>query len=495
MKKYSRCILILADGARPDVFEELLEKGELPHCKKLFKQQGRFAPATGVFPSTTGPAYLPYLTGCYPGTCNMPGIRWFDKKKYGEKKPRHQRYRSYVGFESFFMNHDIRLSTPTLFQFFKKPVNIFSAINRGTTFKANKSKHSRIWYWYYAHLTDRWNVVDEAATRKLLQVVEEDFDFAFVVYPGIDEFSHLSHPRSPNTLTAYRYLDKALGEVSDALQKKGILDETLIVVVSDHGLSQTHKHFGLASFLEERGIKTFYYPKIFKWNFDAASMVSGNGMLHLYFRNPQHTNGSDGWLGRTSFEELEKQRGELLQELLAEEAVDILLGQNRDGSVIAVSKRGKALIRLQEEKIHYQVLTQDPFGYPNLPTLMSSQESLELTAKTVYPDALMQALQIFRSERTGDWVISAAKGWDLRKRFEHPEHKSSHGGLLNEQILVPFYANAPISNKTVRSVDVFPTILQLLGKPIPKGIDGSVIPLQNQVLTPSVEVANSATES
>jgi len=472
MKSYSRCILILADGARPDVFEELVEKGELPHCEALFKRQGRFAPAAGVFPSTTGPAYLPYLTGCYPGTCNMPGIRWFDKKKYGEKKPRHLRYRSYVGFESFFMNHDIRLSTPTLFQYFKKPVNIFSAINRGTTFRANKSKHSRIWYWYYAHLTDRWDVVDRAATQKLLKVIDEDFDFAFVVYPGIDEFSHLSHPRSPNTLSAYRYMDQALGEVAQALKKKGIYEDTLIVLVSDHGLSQTHQHFGAGSFLEERGIKTFYYPKIFKWNFEAASMVSGNGMLHLYFRDSEIQNANKGWTGRSSFEELEKQRGDLLKELLSEEAVDILLGQNKDGSVVVLSKKGKAIIRLKEEKIHYQVIEKDPFGYPILPPIMSSQESLEFTANTAYPDALMQCLQIFRSERAGDWIVSAAKGWDLRKRFEHPEHKSSHGGLLDEQILVPFYTNASVSNKIARSVDVFPTILQLLGKQPPQGIDG-----------------------
>ncbi len=466
--------MILADGSRPDVFEKLLHDGQMPHCEALFKKEGRFAPATSVFPSTTGPAYLPFLTGCYPGTCNVPGIRWFDKKIYGEGKPRWQRYRSYVGFESFLLNQDIKIKTPTLFQCFDRPVNIFSAVSKGTSFKSNQTKQSRIWHWYYAHLTDRWEFVDQAATRKLLKAMEKDFDFAFVVYPGIDEFSHLSHPHSEKTFSAYHYLDKALGEIKNKLEQKGWLEETLIVLVSDHGLSQTQEHFGVASFLEEKKIKTFYYPKIFKWNFEAASMVSGNGMLHLYFQDKQHLNGNAGWLARSSFETLEKQRGPLLQDLLAQPAIDILASEGEDASIWVLSKRGRAKIKWQENHIRYEVLGRDPFGYAALPTVMNKQQALDFTFHSDYPDALLQLCQIFRSSRTGDWVVSAAKGWDLRKRFEHPEHKSTHGALHKEHMLIPFYTNAPLPNKPVRSVDVFPSVLKLMGKEIPLGLDGEV---------------------
>lgn len=471
MKRYRRCIMILADGSRPDVFEDLAAKGELPNCEELFKP-GRFSPTSSVFPSTTGPAYLPFLTGNYPGTCNLPGIRWFDKKIFGQGKPRFDRYRSYVGFESFFLNHDIDLSTPTLFQYFEHPVNIFSSINKGSTFKANKSKLSRIWYWYYAHLTDRWGLVDRAATSKLLKAIEEGLDFAFVVYPGIDEYSHFSHPHSEKTLSAYRYLDEALGQIRKKLAEQKMLDETLIVLVSDHGLSQTENHFGVASFLEERRIKTFYYPKIFKWDFDAASMVSGNGMLHLYFRDGSIGKGSKAWQGRSHFERLEEERGDLLAELLSQEAIDLVAGQSQDGSIIVQSKRGKARIQQENSHLSYAPMGSDPFGYPSLPGRMSLSEALDLTFHTDYPDALVQLSQIFRSPRTGDWTLSASKGWDLRKRFEHPEHKSTHGGLIKEHMLIPFYANAPIPVGPARSVDVFPTVLKLLDREIPKNIDG-----------------------
>ena len=41
-------------------------------------------------------------------------------------------------------------------------------------------------------------------------------------------------------------------------------------------------------------------------------------------------------------------------------------------------------------------------------------------------------VQIFKSARCGDIVISAETGYDLRRDFELPEHKSSHGSLKRD---------------------------------------------------------------
>ncbi len=472
MSPYKRCLLLLVDGARPDVFRELCEKGELPYCDQLFRRGGRFAEATTVFPSTTGPAYLPFLTGNYPGTCNIPGIRWFDKKVYGRGSPRFKRHRSYVSFEILWMGQDLSLNTPFLFENFKKPVNIFNPIYRGGGFQSKKTRQSRIWYWYYAHLTDRWSWVDQIASQKLLNALEQDCDLAFVVFPAIDVYSHLSHPRHEKTLAAYKNVDQSLGKIIQQLDRKGCLNDTLIFLVSDHGLSATQNHFGVASFLEQRGIKTFYYPKIFKRNFEAVTMVSGNGMLHLYFKDPKDKTSFKGWHARTPFEDLESERKDLLQELLEHPGVDILAGEASDGSVVICSKRGKSKIKKMGDQFFYQVISKDPFAYPLLPAQMSEREALELTFRTDYPDALVQLFQIFSASRTGDVVISASKGWDLRKRHESPEHHSSHGSLIQEHMHVPFFSNAPLPSHPSRTVDVFPTLLKLMGKDLPQGIDG-----------------------
>src|SRR3989338_2500046 len=84
---YKRCIFFLADGSRPDAFENLMKKGDLPEFSATCEEKGGYKSITSVFPSTTGPAYLPYLTGCYPGTCDVPGIRWFDKDCYASGIP------------------------------------------------------------------------------------------------------------------------------------------------------------------------------------------------------------------------------------------------------------------------------------------------------------------------------------------------------------------------------------------------------------------------
>ncbi|HEX5036548.1 MAG TPA: alkaline phosphatase family protein [bacterium] len=463
---YKRCLMILADGARADVLRDLADKGELPSISEHLIGPGSLRAAVTAFPSTTGPAYLPYLTGCYPGTCNLPGIRWFDKDHFAENPLSKDRFRSYVGAESFYMNRDLAADKATLFELIPRSANIFSSINRGVSFEGNKSKFSRIWYWYYAHLTDRWGLVDEAAGEKVVAALEDDPEFLFVVFPAIDEYSHLSSPFHPRTTEAYRGLDRSIGRIVADLKRRGWWEETMICIVSDHGLSETSRHFALNQFLEKDGLSVLYYPKIvFKWRFEAASMVSGNAMANVYFKN------RDGWKGRATWEQLTARPDRLIDRLAEQPEVDLLATQREDGSILVKSARGEAAISMNG-KIRYEIRGSDPFGYTKLPEAMTDREALALTDGTDYPDAPAQLLQIFRSQRAGDVILSAAKGSDLRLRYEIHEHKSSHGSLHWEHMKVPLVTNVRLPEGPVRTVDVFPTVLKLLGRPIPSGIDG-----------------------
>ena len=40
MSRYKSCIFIMADGARADVFSELLDKGELPNISRYVVEKG-----------------------------------------------------------------------------------------------------------------------------------------------------------------------------------------------------------------------------------------------------------------------------------------------------------------------------------------------------------------------------------------------------------------------------------------------------------------------
>ena len=107
MSEFKSCIFIMADGSRADVFSELLKSGDLPNISKYLVERGCYKEAVTVFPSTTGPAYTPYILGKYPGRCNLPGIRWFDRDIYNDKLLSFNRFRSYIGLETYFMNRDI----------------------------------------------------------------------------------------------------------------------------------------------------------------------------------------------------------------------------------------------------------------------------------------------------------------------------------------------------------------------------------------------------
>lgn len=469
-KNYKKVIVILADGARPDVIQELSALGKLPYISEHLINAGTDFKATTTFPSTTGPAYLPFLTGNFAGTANMPGIRWFDKKAFAKGVGWPAGHRSYVGLESYFMGKDIKPGTETLFDLIPEAYNIFNAVTPRFG-KRNLTKLSRIWYWYYAHLTDHWAFADKAAHEKTMNALRiPDLRFLFVVYPGIDEYGHLAGPKHEATLESYKFLDESIGEIVEELKKKNEWEDTQLWIVSDHGLSKTDHHFCINTFLEERDFPTFYYPLIHRrFKARAASMVSGNGMSNISFRN------HDGWQRSTTQEELKKISPDLLKDFLAQEAVDVMAIRNDEGGFDILSKRGEAKVKEEGDKLRYEVLSTDPFGYEVLPQSMSFAESFERTIDSEYPDAPLQLAQLLRSPRAGDMIISAKTGHDLRLRFEHPEHHGSHGSLHWEHMRCVMLCNTAFTRKHARSADLFPTVLDTLKLKPTQNCDGVAI--------------------
>ncbi|HXG30689.1 MAG TPA: alkaline phosphatase family protein [Thermodesulfobacteriota bacterium] len=465
MGRFKSCIFIMADGARADVFQHLLQRGDLPNISKYIVEKGSYKNAVSVFPSTTGPAYAPFLMGKFPGRCNLPGIRWFDREVYAKRTFSLYRSRSYVGIEGFLMNWDISKDMPTLFEIFPRSVSILNELSRGAGFRGDKTRFARIYYKVKSHFTNRCDEVDIAARNILLNSLREDPIFTFVVFLGIDTYSHINHPFHTKVIESYLRIDEAVGLLGRVLERERKLDETLLIIVSDHGLTQTHSHFDSLEFMNRLGLKTFYYPNIFRYyrDADAANMVSGNAMTHIYLKSPE------GWGRRSTFEEL----SHIIDRLLQRPEVDIVAGLDEGGRVRIKSERGEALTWLENGKhIRYERVYGDPFGYNGIPDKMDREEALKYSFYTDYPDALLQLIQILESPRSGDIVVSAKQGFDLRARHEKPEHRSSHGALFREHILVPLCISTRINKELVRTVDIYPTILRLLDRPIPDGVDG-----------------------
>ena len=120
-------IILVADGARADAFDAGLAAGTLPALGRLRDEGGMHA-VTTVFPSVTGPAYAPFLTGRFPGPIGLPGLRWYDRARTRCRRPPY--CRSYLSSEMRHMDGDLDAHVPTLFELSPSRFHAMSMIGR-----------------------------------------------------------------------------------------------------------------------------------------------------------------------------------------------------------------------------------------------------------------------------------------------------------------------------------------------------------------------------
>ncbi|ANI90284.1 hypothetical protein A9P82_13870 [Arachidicoccus ginsenosidimutans] len=461
MKKKRRVIYYLVDGAHIDVIKKLIDKGELPNIKRI-TEEGTFRKATTCFPSTTGPAYLPFLTGHFPGTMNVTGIRWFDKEEFKRKRWFNKNtMRSYCGPEAGLFNTDMPQDKPTLLEIFDQSYNLYNMITRGVKAENDLGKKGKALLYMRAHFFKRNHPVDITGHARIMDLLlsGKDFDFLFAVFPSVDWDSHYYHIQDEKTIAAYKIADESIGEVRAFLEKKNLWDDTLFILTSDHGLTPTHTHLDLSDWMTEHGLKSVSYPVIWRLNPKCSVSVSGNSFASIHLLKHR---GSHSLRENELMHYFTKDRRKAL---LQEPAIDFITYRgNRENSFVVENLHGKAIIFKDNEKYSYSPETNDPLGLGKINSI-DSREALESTFDTNYPDALVQIEQLFRGKRAGDFVVSAQKGYDLRDFWEIPEHKGSHGSLQREHMLVPLISNKTLNaDFSARTADVFNTILHWMGK-------------------------------
>ncbi len=468
-----RVVLILVDGLRPDVAEAALARGELPALAEL-TARGGVARGVTVFPSTTGVAYLPFLTGCTPGRCNIPSIRWLDRNRYtGNWWRERELVRSYCGYQAGRLDGDITPGVRTIFELVPESLGIFTPVARGLTPQRNPASTERQFWGALAHIAEWHQPADNAVRRHLLKGIDAGWRFIFAQFPAVDGYTHQSTPDGPKVLRALRQVDATLAEVVARLRARGELDETLIVLVSDHGASSVHAHRDLADWFRSQGVRTMSHPVVWERDPAAAVMVAGNGSAMVYARPgvPREQ--------RQSLKELRSAAGfgtahDLIAALVQEEAVAFVAAEEERGVVRVADRGGEALITQGDDgRIGYQRVGGDPLALGADLTL-DPEAWLAESWEGPYPDACVQLLDQFRAARTGDLLVIGREGYDFRRRFEVPEHKAGHGSLIRAHMQVPIWSNVPVPDETLRTVDLFPAMLSWLDEPIPEGIDGQL---------------------
>jgi len=367
------------------------------------------------------------------------------------------------------VDRDIDRASPTIFELAKPSLGALSVIWRGLRRRERIGQSAafvaRAAATHFRGNVRGWLAIDrqvgeEAARRLRTQRVR----FAFIALTGIDKTSHAKGHDAQIVIDAMRIVDDTVAQIRSDAERDGRWKKMHLWVGSDHGHSPVRDHEDLVALISGWGFTTLAHPWAFNASADVAVMVSGNAMTHLYLDLEQKT--------RPWWPSLGDKWNDLADSLLTRESVDLLILPTSAASCeIRARGRGSATLTWVESRYSYTPNSGDPLGI-GVQDSLDDGEAYDATIASDYPDALVQIAHLIASPRCGDIVLSAARDWDYRARYEPIPHVSSHGALHREHMLVPLLLNrAPVAIPR-RTVDVMPSALAALGITAPKTLDG-----------------------
>lgn len=462
-------IVLLADGARADVIARAISSGAVPALARL-RDEGGLHEITSTFPSVTGPAYTPFLMGRYPGPVGLPGLRWYDRSHSACSFPDYTR--SYVGYQMGAVDRDLDPAASTIFEIVPESVAALSVITRGLPRRrqlASLTARSalRAARTHFRGDVQGWLRVDREISANVVRRVRDDrAAFVFAALTGVDKCSHAYGHESAAVIDALRIVDDTVAEVRSELTRHGEWHETRLWVTSDHGHSRVKHHEDLARVIAGFGHRVMAHPWVYRLRPEIAVMVSGNAMAHVYAELALRE--------RPFWDRLSEPARELAERLVTRPSVDLLLVPLDERRCAVWSRsRGRAVVERARERYSYLTDEGDPLGVGAPLRDVDATEAHEATRATDYPDAVVQIARLAASARAGDFILSAARDWDFRARYEPIPHVSSHGALHRDHMLVPLLVDRAPARPPRRTVDVMPSALAALGVAVPGGLDGT----------------------
>lgn len=438
-----------------------MRDGALPALARM-ASEGGFHTITSVFPSVTGPAYAPLLMGRYPGSVGLPGLRWYDRSRTNCRWPSYAR--SYVGVGMRHVDRDIAPDVPTMFELATPSLAALSVIGRGLSAEERLghgvSFAARTAFTHFRGDVRGWLQIDrDIGDDVVYRIRTKRPAFAFAAFTGIDKNSHATGHTSATVREAMQIVDEVAGRIRCDAERDGVWESTQLWIVSDHGHAPVQRHDDLATLAATLGYRVLTHPWAVAYRADVAVMVSGNAMAQLYLA--PDIRARQFWAaGQPS------PWDNLAEQLLQRPSVDLMvLPQSPHACELRTRDRGDARLSWKDGRYNYELTTGDPLGLGTCGSL-DTLAAYEKTIDTDYPDALVQIAALCASPRSGDIILSAARGWDFRGRYEPIPHVSSHGALFREHMLVPLITNHPIATPR-RTVDIMPSAAHALGMQAP----------------------------
>ena len=312
-----------------------------------------------------------------------------------------------------------------------------------------------------------WLDLDREVSDEIVRRMREERpDFLFAALTGVDKASHARGHDDALVHEALVIVDETVARLRDDAERGGWWDDTHLWVVSDHGHSPVHAHEDLAGIVASTGLRTVAHPWSVRAGADAAVMVSGNAMAHVYVELDERQ--------RPGWPRLAARWTGLADTLLARPSVDLLLlPHSSDRCEVRSAARGFAMVERTGARFSYRRMDDgDPLDI-QADIAGTADEVYDATRDGGYPDAVVQIVTLAGSARSGDLILSATPGHDFRARYEPIPHRSAHGALHRDHMQVPLLTNRPTMRTPRRTTDVFASALAALGVPAPAVMDGT----------------------
>ncbi len=462
-------VVLLADGVRPDTLAAALDRGDLPALTRLREEGGLHAVST-VFPSVTGPAYAPFLMGRFPGPVGLPGLRWFDRDRSACGFPDYTR--SYVGYQMREVDRDLDPAAPTIFELAPSSLAALSVITRGLPPEKRVAELSlgsalRAARTHFTGNVAGWLEIDREVAREVVRRVgAERPAYTYAAFTGVDKVSHARGHEHAMVIEALRIVDDAAARIRAGAERDGTWRDMHLWIVSDHGHSPVQRHEDLAGLLKVMGHRVVAHPWVYVPFPETAVMVSGNAMAHLFLEVRRRE--------RPWWPALAERWNGLVMRLLNRPSVDLVMLPMDAERCEVRSRRGAIGIVSRVAGFYsYFPAIGDPLGVGRALQGVGADEAHDATVHTDYPDSIVQIAHLAASPRAGDIMLSAARDWDFRARYEPIPHVSSHGALHRDHMIVPLLVNRPVARAPRRTTDVMPSSLVALGLPVPGSLDGA----------------------
>ncbi len=258
-----RVLVFALDGVGYEEFHEAVRSGKTPRIGDLLGREvnsetfehGYSVPdAASILPSTTMAAWSSIYTGEPPARTGVPGNEWFARDE--------MRFYAPAPVSVTENDHTVKmltdglvgnaLQTPTLFDLVDLRAHVSLApVYRGADLftTPEPSAIADLFAEMAEGIVDEGDVsresyseVDQESIETLLDALNEYGipDLQVVYFPGIDLYTHVAtEPLVRQQEYLQHVLDSAVGQVLDAYQQRGALDQTYVVFIADHGHTPT----------------------------------------------------------------------------------------------------------------------------------------------------------------------------------------------------------------------------------------------------------------